>query len=352
MDTSFSTLLPYLQNPTVPTLWLADENALDTLHTLAPHNSQLLHITTNRYDIYQLAREKNISAEYNDFTFKELAFTPECIVYRISKEKPLTHYLINQATQRLCHNGTLIISGQKQEGIKSYVDNISKHIGCKGKLKKLGSHYCASLSHFDNHTPLDDKEYTVFQQPFTDHPQHKQLYSKPGVFGWNKIDKGTELLLQTLPKIIKQYQHKISTILDLGCGYGWIFANLPNYLDEETLSNTQITATDNNATAIACAEKNALLTTQQVHVVADDCATHIAQTFDLILCNPPFHQGFAHDKTLTQKFLEQTKQHLKYNGMAIFVVNEFIHFTKEQLQLFTYNDTFIKDQGFKIIVLR
>ena len=126
MDTSFTTLLPYLQNTTVPTLWLADENALDTLHTLDNRQNSFLHIATNRYDIYQLARYKNISVEYNDFTLKQLPLAPQRIIYRISKEKSLTHYLINRATQLLVDSGELVISGQKQEGIKSYVDNITE----------------------------------------------------------------------------------------------------------------------------------------------------------------------------------------------------------------------------------
>lgn len=352
MDTSFTTLLPYLQHLTVPTLWLADENALDTLNALSNKKNSLLHIATNRYDVYLLARHKNISAEYNDFTLEQLPQIPSRIIYRISKEKPLTHYLINRATQLLGEQGEFIISGQKQEGIKSYAENITKRIGCDGKLKKLGTHYQATFSNFAHHTALDDQNYPQFQQPFSHHPLHHQLYSKPGVFGWNKIDQGTELLLQSLPNILKEYTHSFHNILDLGCGYGWIFANLPHYLSGAALSEVRITATDNNATAISCAQKNALLTPLNIDIIADDCASNINEKFDLILCNPPFHQGFAHDKTLTQKFLDQTKRHLTTNGMAIFVVNEFIRLPKEQCLQFIHNEIFAKEHGFKIIVLR
>ena len=171
----------------------------------------------------------------------------------------------------------------------------------------MGTHYHACLNNFNHHATLDDQNYSQFQQPFSDHPLHKQLYSKPGVFGWNKIDLGTELLLQSLPNILKQYDHPFCNILDLGCGYGWIFANLPHYVSQTTLSNVRITATDNNATAIACAKKNALINPLNIDIIADDCATHINEKFDLILCNPPFHQGFAHDKTLTQKILRSNQ---------------------------------------------
>lgn len=349
MDSSFTPLIPYLQHPSVSTLWLADENALDTLQTLEsnPSPTTTLHIVTNRYDIYQLAQQKNISAAFNDFNLSDLPFTPKRIIYRISKEKSLTHYLLNQSAQQLSHDGELIISGKKQEGIKSYAGNLSKIIGCQGKLKKTKNDYCAVFSQFENKAWLDDQQYSQLQQPFTQAPS---LYSKPGVFGWNKIDQGTELLLKTLPIVLDDHPHAIHNILDLGCGYGWIFANLGKYfpLEQQTI---HVTATDNNATAIVCAQENAKQSSHDITIVADDCASQIQQQYDLILCNPPFHQGFSHDKSLTRKFLTQTKRLLSPTGIAVFVVNEFIKFPVELLNHFTGHRVVTTEQGFTIVVL-
>lgn len=351
IDTTFLSLLPHIKNPSSPTLWLADENALEALHSLDNSGHTYLHIATNRYDIYQLAGDKNISVEFNDFTLEELPFTPENIVYRISKEKSLTHYLFNKAAQLLGDKGTLIIAGKKQEGIKTYANNLSKTFLCNGKLKKNNSDYHGYFNHFNTTNTLDDQTYTLLQQPFLkQEPSHPQ-FSKPGVFGWNKIDIGTELLLKSLPNILEKHYNSPGTILDLGCGYGWIFSNLPYYLNKETLKNTHITATDNNAAAIRCAEKNAMASNIPTNIIADDCAKNITEKFDLILCNPPFHQGFAHDKSLTCKFLQETKSHLSHKGIAVFVVNEFISLPKEQLMHFNGQEIITKEHGFKIILL-
>jgi 16S rRNA (guanine1207-N2)-methyltransferase len=178
------------------------------------------------------------------------------------------------------------------------------------------------------------------------------IYSKPGVFGWNKIDRGTELLLQTLPDIAEQYKPSYKKILDLGCGYGWLFLNLPSYCPENSLNHSQITATDNNAAAITCATKNAQLSDLTIRVIADDCAQQLKEKFSLILCNPPFHQGFSHDQSLTAKFLQQIQQHLEVAGIAVLVMNEFISLPKQQLALFQEVTVYKKQQGFKIIILQ
>jgi 16S rRNA (guanine1207-N2)-methyltransferase len=369
LDSSFTPLLPYLQSPDVTTLWIADENALSALHHLEHNHYPLLSLITNRYDIYTLAKSKNIDARFSDFNFDHFydgtSTQPQRIIYRVSKEKALTHHLLNQACRLLnqLHNeslGELIISGKKQEGIKNYQKTLLDTFECKGKLKKQGLDYSGVFSVFSADRKIPDNDYTTIQRlPTPDHP-HITAYTKPGVFGWNKIDMGSELLLESLPKILKERDITPNNILDLGCGYGWIFINLPSYLQTNVIENTEstesikqvsVTATDNSATALLCAQKNSINHALSVSIVPDDCAQNIEEKFDLIVCNPPFHQGFSHDKSLTIKFLEQTKKHLTSDGIAVFVVNEFIQFPSEQLQRFTQHTIYTKQHGFKIVVL-
>jgi 16S rRNA (guanine1207-N2)-methyltransferase len=355
IDSSFIPLLPYLQTPHTPTLWLADESALTVLQFADITPSANLHIVTNRYDIYQLAVGKALNVEFNDFTLDKLPLPPSKIIYRISKEKSLTHHLFNMAAKLLNGEGELIISGKKNEGIKTYADNLLKTMQAVGKLKKNHLDYYGRFTQLSTHTPLNDQQYsqlhtinTSERLPTSTLPH---FYSKPGVFGWNKIDKGTELLLNTLPQIFRDHPHKLSSILDLGCGYGWIFLNLASYIPEDKYNLLTVTATDNNAAAIQCATANAQLSPLNIHVIADDCAIHIDDKFDLILCNPPFHQGFTHSKALTEKFLQQTRRHLKPNGIAVFVINEFIQLPKQHLATFEGSKVIAQAQGFKIVTL-
>ncbi|MCV6626215.1 MAG: class I SAM-dependent methyltransferase, partial [Cellvibrionaceae bacterium] len=113
-------------------------------------------------------------------------------------------------------------------------------------------------------------------------------------------------------------------------------------------------ATDNNAAALASCEHNlqqlkALRPKLETGVSAADCADRIEQRFDLIVCNPPFHQGFNVDNSLTDKFLNAAKNHLNQNGQAYFVVNSFIGIEKKAQQIFKRVETLANNKQFKVL---
>ena len=324
LDSSFSPLLPYLQSADVPTLWIADENALSALQHLEQNDYPLLSLITNRYDIYTLAKSKNIDSTFNDFNFDHFydgdnTMKIQRVIYRVSKEKALTHHLLNQACKLLNKKnsgslGELILSGKKQEGIKSYQKKLLDTFECKGKLKKQGLDYSGVFSNFTITKNIPDDNYTTIQRlPTPNHP-HLKVYTKPGVFGWNKIDIGSELLLESLPAILQERDISPKNILDLGCGYGWIFLNLPYYLPTENLQKISVTATDNNATALLCAEKNSASLSLPTSIIPDDCAQNIDEKFDLILCNPPFHQERVMGDQIAMRMFAQAAQVLTANG--------------------------------------
>jgi 16S rRNA (guanine1207-N2)-methyltransferase len=359
IDNALQIIHPHLKNLTAPTLWFADENAQPLLEFI-PYDEHLT-IVTNRFDIYQQATIKKIKVVFSDFNSDDYpAKKFQKIVYRISKEKALVHNIINQSVLLITEppfahsastaNTCLIITGFKNEGIKSYADKIKSTIRAQGTLKKYGGCYCGEFSRLLKNTQLDDKNYANLKKVIIDNNKTTNasaasFYSKPGVFGWNKIDKGTELLLASLKKLMHNHELKPSKVLDLGCGYGWIFLNIDQYGFEN------ITATDNNAAAIIAAQKNAQVMKTSTTTIASDCADTIEDSFDLILCNPPFHQGFQHTQTLTDKFIRACCQKAKKNGHVLLVTNEFVAFDRLAKRLFTHKKTLLKEQGFKVTLL-
>ena len=110
-----------LQHSSVHSLWLSDENVLKQL----PDAKMWEHkpaFVTNRWDIAQHAKQLGFDATFSDF---ELRIIPDSsldhVFYRISKEKAIVHHLINQAQRILKKGGILWISGQKNEGVKTYI---------------------------------------------------------------------------------------------------------------------------------------------------------------------------------------------------------------------------------------
>src|SRR5690606_33271185 len=136
---------------------------------------------------------------------------------------------------------------------------------------------------------------------------------KPGVFGWDKIDVGSALLAQYLPQFFSTYLPQSKgdgkpELLDLGCGYGYLS------MIAATVGNFTITATDNCAAALVACTKNFHTHAVDGTVIGADSGDSIGDSFDVILCNPPFHQGFQQDRALSEKFLSATKRLLAADG--------------------------------------
>ncbi|MDR2212236.1 MAG: methyltransferase, partial [Pseudomonadales bacterium] len=114
-----------------------------------------------------------------------------------------------------------------------------------------------------------------------------------------------------------------------------------------------VIATDNNAAAIHAAAYNLERSIPPGHfaVMLDDCAAALHTPVDLIVCNPPFHQGFAVEGALTERFLAAARRLLKPNGQALFVVNAFIPLERKAAAMFGAINTLANDRRFKVLSL-
>ncbi len=339
VDSAFNLLRSELQNPQGKTLWLADENLLGTQITASPD----IRVITNRIDLYNSLKQLDWNAVFSDFDFSEFADNSyDRVIYRVSKEKPVVHHIINQAFRILKTDGQLIIAGDKNEGIKSYIDKAKKLFAGQCNAKKVeGDTWRAELTRPDTEGSklLDDKRYTELRPEARD--DQFEYWSKPGVYGWNKIDKGSAYLIEHLDQFLMMMPEPPKQILDLGCGYGYLSLNA-SHLD------IPITATDNNAAAIAACERNFNRYPVNGQVVAADCAANISRKFDLILCNPPFHAGFDVEGDLTDRFLQAAHDHLSDSGIACFVTNLHIPLERKAQKLFHQVEIFASNSNFKL----
>ncbi|TNF03225.1 MAG: class I SAM-dependent methyltransferase [Gammaproteobacteria bacterium] len=325
-----------------PQLLVADENLGSApLHQLQANN---LTIVTNRYNLYQIALQEGFNCQFNDFELEAFASGAfEQILFRVAKEKALTHHIINQSRRLLCDNGTLTLMGEKSDGIKTYTEKAGRYLGNPRKPEKHGTLYLAMLQKSDVDSPLlDDNDYRQLRTCID--TEGLMLQSKPGQFGWNKVDQGSALLASLLPDFLANTVEQDS-ILDLGCGYGYLSCMAAQHCE------ARIVATDNNAAALLSCRAN--FSAQEIHgkVIAGNCGDSIAERFDMVLCNPPFHQGFVTDGDLTSQFVASCRRHLKSGGQALFVVNRFVPLEscaeKEKLQV----ELVAEDRSFKVLRL-
>ena len=346
-DKSVELLIQQLASSEGNCLIVADENwAQANWATIANNQLSAISLVSNRFDIARSAGDAGLSCQFNDFDFSSLVPKSfDTVVYRVSKERASNHHIINQAGELLKPGGSLWLSGEKNEGIKTYVKGACALFGDRTQSEKLGVCYRARVQLVELQSePLDDKQYSSIR--FIELPEGSSFYSKPGIFGWDKLDRGSAFLIDQLPQFLTRFSRQPQSLLDLGCGYGYLA------WEGHRLGITQLTATDNNAAALTAAEKNlSQIDNLEYSVVAADAGDLVQGSFDLLLCNPPFHQGFTVDGTLGNKFLNSANRLLATGGQALFVVNSFIPLEQGAKQYFRRVEVLANNGSFKLVAM-
>nr|WP_296765869.1 methyltransferase [Rhodococcus sp. (in: high G+C Gram-positive bacteria)] len=103
------------------------------------------------------------------------------------------------------------------------------------------------------------------------------------VFAGAKLDIGTRFLAT----FVARMKPNARTVVDLGCGTGILAC-----VAAQTHPDARIVATDRSAAAVASARASAQANGVTIDVVRDDAmGTFADSSVDLIVCNPPFHEG-------------------------------------------------------------
>jgi len=313
-DAALALLLPFIRAQQRPALWALDEHGAGAGKS-APVPA--VAVVSNRLDVAKAMQQSGWQAQFSDYDFSPWAAgSLDAVFFRLAKEKPVVHHVINAAAERLAPGGRLVLSGGKQQGIKTYAQQSALRLGGALDFKKMGKDYLAVITRGAVlGEALDERDYTHLRPTVTD--EGLTFYSKPGLYGWDKVDEGSALLVQHLDAFVLSALPR--KVFDLGCGYGYLSVHAWRRFSPE-----RIVACDNNAAALLAASRNFAAHAIAGEVVAADCAEGIEESFDLVLCNPPFHQGFDVERDLTERFVAAARRLTAKGGVAAFVTNAFI----------------------------
>ena len=347
-DQAFALLARAINQCQQRALWVVDENtAAEDLALIVPNDC--ITVLTNRFDLAQVLQQRGLITQLSDFsadTFIPASFS--AVFYRIGKEKSQVHHIINLAGQLLEPRGILWLAGYKQEGMQTYAKKATAYLGHKAEQQRLSAAALVSVVRAETTAdPLDDRGYTVQQ---TLALGTVDVVSKPGIFGWRKVDAGSAFLIGQLPMLLEQYPGDRQRLLDLGCGYGYLSV-MAHQLLAASIPGLTITATDNNIAATTLCSENFQRLGIAGEVVLDHCGASLGNEYDLILCNPPFHRGQDVERGLTTLFLHSMQRLLQPEGLALVVVNSFIPLEKLADTLFSRVDQLANNRQFKLIAL-
>jgi len=162
--------------------------------------------------------------------------------------------------------------------------------------------------------------------------------AQAGVYGWNKIDKGSAFLLQHIPQDLK------GKIADFGCGYGYLLQHILQQND----GIKRAYAIDADARALECAHKN-IYDDRAEYLWADlTKAAGIPARLDAILMNPPFHEGKKTDSDIGVSFIKTAAASLRHGGALYMVANNQLPYEAVLEEAFFSHELIAQENGFKV----
>lgn len=197
------------------------------------------------------------------------------------------------------------------------------------------------MSHYYDENP----EVTSNEQRIQYHTNYNklELITDNGVFSKERVDFGSDLLIQTFLKEHPPGPSKV--IADVGCGYGPI-----GLMIAKTSPHHEITMLDVNHRALALAEKNRVLNDIDNVVIKESDGLEAVENnkFDYILTNPPIRAG----KETVHRIFEQAFDKLKTDGELYVVIQkkQGMPSAKKKMEaLFDNVETISKNKGYYIL---
>lgn len=169
------------------------------------------------------------------------------------------------------------------------------------------------------------------------------LENHSNVFAASKLDIGARLMLNNLP------EGDFRQVIDLGCGNGVLGLQAA-----KSYPDAHIHFVDESAMAVASARANWALNELNPELAEfhwDDCLSHLDADIsaDLVLCNPPFHQGEAITDHIAWQMFNDAKRRLKQGGMLHIVGNRHLGYHIKLKRLFGNCKTIASNGKFVIL---
>lgn len=276
-----------------------------------------------------------------------LALNADVVTIRVSTDKVALQQLIWEAFHALRIGGKCYIAGANDEGVKPAVRLLESIFGATRLEAQHSGHRMAVATK----AQIAPSSLTEGTSPFLD-PDHFRevsvsikgsaytLSSRPGVFSWEHLDDATQILGDLMD--IRAGE----SVLDLGCGAGALG------LTAASLSGTgRVLMVDADAEAVRCAARGiAKAGLVNVEARASDVGGAVGdERFDVVVSNPPFHQGKATDLTVPQQFIADAYAHLNVGGRLYLVANRTLPYEKVMADRFGDVRTLHDGRRFKVL---
>jgi 16S rRNA (guanine1207-N2)-methyltransferase len=232
----------------------------------------------------------------------------EAATLRLPKGRESLRMALHAAVSRIQREGSLWLYGGNDEGVRSVRPLLESVLGEVRTVETRG--HCRiwrgvrGSATGELRSNLSDWEsFFTVELP----GGAVRVLSYPGLFAHGRLDGGTRLLIESLPRKLPGPR-----VLDFGCGAGVIALAL-----RQRFSEAELELVDSDALAVEAARRN--LPAARVHLGDAWSALPGSARFDLIVSNPPFHLGKGEDFELIGKLIDGAAPRLARRGELLVV---------------------------------
>lgn len=240
-------------------------------------------------------------------------------VSHLPRGRAVQEELIRGAARTLKPGGRFYFVAGKSAGVRGAIAYAREVFGQCGVVRqKKGYHVAMTIRPAALCSPpLYETAYTT--RAIICDSIETTLVSKPGIFAWDRLDDGTAALV-TAMEVAADHQ-----VLDLGCGTG-----LAGLSAARRAPNGHATLVDADVRAIEAARRTAAFNdVANLEVVPSDCAAAVLdRRFDVVITNPPFHQGVGVDYAVANQFVQGAARVLSRGGRLFLVANRHLRYTE------------------------
>jgi 16S rRNA (guanine1207-N2)-methyltransferase len=263
-----------------------------------------------------------------------------CVLLLPPRQREESRGLLAHAVERCAPGGWIVAAQRNDEGARSLQDDL-RRLGGDG-VQAASKHHCRVV--WLQHDPARVDRALLADWLAADAPRTHEatgLMTRPGVFSWDRIDRGSALLADALPDDLA------GRVADFGAGIGVL--SLALLRRNPDIASLDLYEAEARALELARANIDGCDPDIPVGYHWHDVARGVPATYDAIACNPPFHLGRDPDPALGIAFIRAAAASLVPGGRLWLVANRRLPYEAALGQAFARVREVRAADGFKVV---
>ncbi|EAA3836335.1 16S rRNA (guanine(1207)-N(2))-methyltransferase RsmC [Salmonella enterica subsp. houtenae] len=254
----------------------------------------------------------------------------DTLIYYWPKNKPEAQFQLMNILSLMPSGVDVFVVGENRSGVRSAEQMLADY----APLNKVDSARRCGLYH----GRLEKQPQFSLESWWAEYSiDGLTIKTLPGVFSRDGLDAGSQLLLSTLTP------HTKGKVLDVGCGAGVLSAALASHSPK-----VRLTLCDVSAPAVEASRATLAANGLDGEVFASNVFSEVKGRFDMIISNPPFHDGMQTSLDAAQTLIRGAVRHLNSGGELRIVANAFLPYPKILDETFGFHDVIAQTGRFKV----